>query len=381
LKIKTVQLHKNLRRDLLRGHPWVYSQALKPSAAQTGELVEVLDQKGKLIGWGYYSSEGPIGLRMVSLGKRPPKESDLQQKIQESLQRRSFLNPKVTNGYRAIQGEGDGLPGLICDLYDSIAVIQFDGEVPERFWRQYPIIDWISSATNCPVVVNKTRGNFKIEKGNLSSSVVEILENNLRFLVDVEKGQKTGFFFDQRDNRNYLKDFCSGLEVMNLFSYTGGFSLYAGAGGAKRVLSVDLAKPALDLAQKSWDLNSFEGHHECLAIDVFEELSRSQELWDMVIVDPPSMAHSEKQRSGALSKYVEVFSMAAKRVKPGGHLVMSSCSSHVSFEDFHGIVTESLSKASRRGNVLRVSGQGADHPFPQACPEMRYLKFYHVRMS
>jgi len=382
LKTGKVQLLKNLRRDILRGHPWVYRKAFEPQADYSESLlVKVLDQKGKFLAWGMYHPEGPLGLRVLSLESKPPTENFFENQIQRAFERRTFIDRRLTNAFRGINGEGDGLPGLVCDLYDKTAVIQFDGSGPEEFWRNYPVVDWVKSTTQAEVVVSKTRGEFIEEAGHYNPGPNRILENGLQFLVDIEKGQKTGFFFDQRDNRDHIRSFSKGLRVMNLFSYTGGFSVYAGAGGASEVLSVDLSAPALELAEQSWDSHSFKGTHQTSAVDIFDMLASDKTTWDMVIVDPPSMAHSEKQKPGAIAKYIEVFSAAAKRVRPGGHLVLSSCSSHISFEDFEGIASESLSKASLRGIVRRFSGQGADHPYAHACPEMRYLKFIHLELT
>ncbi|RYG59197.1 class I SAM-dependent rRNA methyltransferase, partial [bacterium] len=198
----------------------------------------------------------------------------------------------------------------------------------------------------------------------------------------LEKGQKTGFFLDQRENRNYVRSGSKGKSVLNLFSYSGGFSVYAGLGGARRVASLDVSKGAIQLAEENWAMNGLDpANHVGLCVDVFEYLRGDTEMWDHIIVDPPSMSHSESQRDLAKQKYIEVFAEAAKRVTPQGELSMSSCSSHVSFNDFFEIIEEALSIARRRGQILRVSGQGPDHPFPHACQELRYLKYVHVALD
>ncbi|MCB0386558.1 MAG: class I SAM-dependent methyltransferase, partial [Bdellovibrionales bacterium] len=167
-----------------------------------------------------------------------------------------------------------------------------------------------------------------------------------------------------------------------LFSYYGGFSVYAGLGGAQSVTSVDISAGAIDLANRNWSLNQLNPNaHKGVTADVFEFLLEQSQTWDCVIADPPSMAHSEKQKPQAMAKYQELFSLAAKKVTSGGHLFLSSCSSHISFDDFFAIVNESLSKSRRRGQILRISGQGADHPFPHICPELRYLKFMHLVLN
>lgn len=378
-----IQLTRNLRRNVLRGHPWIYREAIKIIKEDANSsMTELTDQKGKFLAWTLYDGSGPLALRVLSLEKKPPNEIYFKNLLQAAIFRRSFLDLSKTNGYRLINGEGDRLPGFVCDVYDKTAVIQFDGEGAQKFWSKYPVVDWLKDLTHCETIVNKTRGSYQHLKGDEPKSPTIIKENGLLFAVDIVQGQKTGFFLDQRDNREYVRSIAKDKSVMNLFSYTGGFSMYAGAGGASEVLSVDLAKPALKMAEESWELNKFPKEaHQTKAADVFDFMESDQRVWDIVIVDPPSMAHSEKQREAAITKYIDVFSKAAKKVQKGGHLVLSSCSSHVSFDDFFSIITESLSLASRRGLILRVSGQGADHPFPHILPEMRYLKFVHIHLE
>lgn len=375
-----IQLTRNLRRNVLRGHPWIYREAIKVlKSDKDSSMAEVLDQKGKFLAWALYDDSGPLALRILSLEKKPPGGTYFKGLLKASIQRRSFLDPLKTNAYRLVNGEGDRLPGFVCDIYDKIAVMQFDGEGAKKFWSKFPIADWLVEAISCKTVVEKTRGNYQNIEGPEPKTPTVIKENGLFFSIDIIQGQKTGFFIDQRDNREYIKSIAKDKSVMNLFSYTGGFSVYAGAGGASEVLSVDLAKPALKMAEESWILNELpDDIHSTEAVDVFDFMESDSRSWDIVIVDPPSMAHSEKQRDPAVSKYIDVFAKAARKVEKGGHLVLSSCSSHVSFEDFFMIITECLSQASRRGLILRVSGQGADHPFPHVLPEMRYLKFVHL---
>ncbi len=378
-----LKLKRNLRRSVLRGNPWIYKDALEfKKLDENSRLSELTDQKGKFLAWGYCDLESPLSFRVLSLDKRPPSEGYFESLIKASLKRRAVWLDDNTNAYRAINGEGDRLPGLVCDVYNRVAVLQYDGTGAKRFWQGLPIAQWLAQELKVETVVDKSRGGFESLLGEDLKEPVEILENGIRFLVDIVNGQKTGFFLDQRENRNYIKRLSAKKSVMNLFSYTGGFSVYAGVGGARHVLSVDLAKPALDLAERNWKLNGLkEDVHKSEAVDIFDYLEHSEDVWDTVIVDPPSMAHSEKQKMAAVTKYTQLFAKAAKRVKPGGDLVLSSCSSHISFGDFLSLITESLSLASRRGLILRVSGQGGDHPFPHALPELRYLKFVHLELE
>lgn len=393
LKIK---LSRNLRRSILRGHPWIYKEAIiTPTAViERACLCQVLDPKGELA-WAIYDPHGPLSLRILSTDKAPPGSAFFEKRFAQAYALRAGVRSTLTDSYRLFNGEGDGLPGLVCDIYDKIAVVQFDGQGPGEFWDRELIANWLLTHAGCCSVVEKSRRNADrtIEiiggkpfadadadaDGVTTDSEVVITENGVKFKVNIEKGQKTGFFLDQRENRNHIRHVSRGKSVLNLFSYSGGFSVYAGLGGASRVASLDVSKGAIELAEQNWALNGLDPvKHEGLCVDVFEYLNGAPELWDHIIVDPPSMSHSENQRQVAKTKYIELFAAAVKRVHRNGELSLSSCSSHVSFDDFTEIVDEALSISRRTGRVLRISGQGPDHPFPHAAHELRYLKFVHL---
>lgn len=381
LKIK---LNKNLRRSILRGHPWIYREAIaQPPKVEIAQMVCVLDSKGDELGWAIYDPHGPLSLRMLSLEKKPPNTAYFDKQLQRALDLRKNLNLDNTTAFRLINGEADFLPGLVCDIYGPTAVLQFDGRGPSEFWDKPHIAGWIFKNAGIQSVVEKSRrnaeGELKTLAGSPSAPILQIRENGVAFNVDIDKGQKTGFFLDQRDNRQYVRTISRGKSVLNLFSYTGGFSVYAGLGGASKVASLDVAEGAIRNAEENWLLNGLPREkHEGLAVDVFEYLNSASEKWDHVIVDPPSMGHSEEQKQRAILKYTELFAASAKRVVPGGQLSLSSCSSHISFEDFFEITREALSQARRRGQILRVSGQAPDHPFLHSSHEQRYLKFVHL---
>ncbi|MCC7441233.1 MAG: class I SAM-dependent rRNA methyltransferase [Bdellovibrionales bacterium] len=386
MELLKVRLKRNLRRSLLRGHPWVYKDGVeRPSGARQAQLCQVIDPKGPL-GWAIYDPQGPLSLRMVSFERKPPSPTFFEKRFARAHALRAGVRSDQTTAYRLFNGEGDQLPGLVCDVYGATAVLQFDGQGPSDFWDRNLITRWILAETGCKSVVEKTRGGSERTLvhlgGKATAAEVEILENGVRFTVEIEKGQKTGFFLDQRDNRQFVRSMCQGKSVLNLFSYTGGFSVYAGLGGASRVASLDVSQGAITLAEKNWALNGLPAtRHQGLCADVFEYLESEGERWDHILVDPPSMTHSEAQRETAKAAYIKVFAAAAKRVNAGGELSLSSCSSHVSFDDFFEIIEEALSAARRKGQVMRVSGQGSDHPFPHASRELRYLKFVHLALD
>ncbi len=382
-----VHLHRNLRRTVLRGHPWIYKDAIKtPGQIKSAQLCQVMDGKNEFLAWAYYDPHSPLCLRILSLEKKPPTIETFEGRFSTALKIRRSVIGENTDSFRLFNGEGDLLPGLICDVYNSTAVLQFDGQGANEFWDKQKIADWLIKFSGCTTVIEKlrrqTEGGIVLLAGAPTSEEVIAVEHGVKFIVNLEKGQKTGFFLDQRENRNYIRSVSKGLSVLNLFSYSGGFSVYAGLGGAKKVASLDIADGAIQLAKRNWQLNDLpEGAHQGLCVDVFEYLNTTSEVWDHIIVDPPSMGHSEDHKERAQAKYIELFATVAKKIKAGGQLSVSSCSSHISSEDFFDIISESLSQAKRRGRIIRVSGQGPDHPFPHSCHELRYLKFVHLILN
>jgi 23S rRNA (cytosine1962-C5)-methyltransferase len=297
--------------------------------------------------------------------------------------RQTPFDPATTNGFRLLNGEGDGLPGLTCDLYARHAVFKLDGDAPAAFWNVDAVADWLGERLSIENVFLKYRSDAKSRgravRGGLPAEPIEFLENGKHFQADLVHGQKTGFFFDQRDNRARIGALAGGRSVLNLFAYTGGFSVYAAVAGAREVTSVDLAKPAIEAAQRNWSLNGLApALHHTAATDAFEFLDAARAAkrsWELIIVDPPSFAPAERHVKKALASYQALFVAALAVLAPGGIVALSSCSSHVSPAMFFELIEAAVSKARRRAVVLGVHGQPADHPFPLACPELQYLKF------
>jgi 23S rRNA (cytosine1962-C5)-methyltransferase len=385
-----VKLTRNLRRNIMRGHPWVFKESVAaPAKIAKAQLCQVSDVKGELA-WAIFDPHSPLCLRILSTEKNPPSAAFLNKRFSEALSLRRGVMSEQTNAFRLFNGEGDGLPGLVCDVYGKVAVVQFDGLGPSEFWDKDMVAKFLMESGIVETVVEKTRRDSasKSEKslehlaGAKTEDEITAKENGVIFKIGLEKGQKTGFFLDQRPNRQYIREMNGPKRLLNLFSYTGGFSVYAGLGGAEHVASVDVAKGAILLAEENWELNGLKkSKHSGLCVDVFEYLEQDKELWDHIIVDPPSMSHSESGKQTAVEKYIDLFAKSAKRVRSQGFLSLSSCSSHITFEDLSRIADEALSKARRRGRILRISGQGPDHPFPQACPELRYLKFMDIALD
>jgi len=376
-------LNKNLRKSILRGHPWIYQNAIIPgNSPENAKLARLKDRQKNFLAWGIYDPRSPLAFRVLSLFKSKPDMGFYKKRMAQAFEKRQSLLSQVTKCYRLFNGEGDGLPGLVCDVYNSVAVVQFDGEGPRRFWYDTKVLEELANLKEIEAIVEKPRGDEDLIPihGKINESLLVSLENGMKFFVDISKGQKTGFFLDQRDNRKYLSQWVRGKRFLNCFSYTGGFSIAAGVGGASHVTSYDISQKALTLAEENWELNSLpkEGHSQ-LKGDIFRDLKFQKKKWDAIVVDPPSMAKSEKQKSSAITKYIHLFAEAIHCLEPGGDLFLSSCSSHISFEDFYDIAVEGFSKARRNAKILRISGQGPDHPFPLACPELRYLKFIHLK--
>lgn len=372
---------RNLTRSLLQGHPWVYREALGPvpHLAESG-LAHLYDQKGRLLASGYFDRQSPLAFRTLCTEKKVG-TNDIALKLKKALDLRLSLVTSDNNSFRLINGEGDGLAGLVCDVYGDTAVLQTDGEGLAQFWNLKEIAQWVQDHLDIKNVFYKKRSGPGSHLVGKASESVLIKENSMKFDVDVLEGQKTGFFLDQRDNRQLIKKISDNKNVLNLFSYTGGFSVAAGVGGAIKVTSVDISSPAIEAANKNWRFNNLPGEHRGVAANVFDFLQETREKYDLIVVDPPSFAPSEDLVEKATASYVEIFSKAIKTLVPGGQIALSSCSSHISQELFMEICQKSVSKARAQGQVVYVGGQPLDHPFPLACPELRYLKFVLLRVT
>jgi 23S rRNA (cytosine1962-C5)-methyltransferase len=338
------------------------------------------------VAWGLYDPYSVLSFRVFSSDKKPISKAQIFQKIKDTyLWKSNLFDKNETNCFRWINGEGDFLPGLVIDAYDDVAVLQFDGKGAYEFWQNYPLKDWLLELDFKTIYIKARKSIYPSqcfgEKNESDLKNHWVKENGIFFHVNIVEGQKTGFFLDQRDNRNFVKTLSDGRRVLNLFSYTGGFSLYAGKGNAKYVKSVDISEDALSSAENSWLKNKFDiNKHEAVKQDIFDYLKTENQKWDLVIVDPPSLTHSEKNKSQAINKYREIFSQSLKVASMKAFVCFSSCSSHISFDDFESIVKESLSLAKMKAQVIRVSGQGFDHPYPHACEELRYLKFMTIKL-
>lgn len=386
-----LRMSRDLVRTLKRGHPWVYADGIRqlPSALP-GVLAILLDNKhGREVARGIYDPHCPIAFRVCELDGKPLQDTWAEQRFGRAIDWRRRLFTSETTGYRLLNGEGDQVPGLVVDVYGKYAVMQLDGAGPAGFWHAQGIATHLARRLELEGVWLRARDRSAAGEllwGHLPpGDVAEFQEHGVHWTADLVRGQKTGFFLDQRENRNLIRGLSTGQTVLNLFAYTGGFSVAAGLGGASHVTSVDLSKPAMAMAETHWTSNGLRPEsHAGVAGDVFEFLSAAsseKRTWDVVICDPPSFAPSESAVPQAEAAYRKLIAASARVTRRGGLLATSSCSSHLPESSFLEINQEALSEAKRRGTVRHISGQPADHPSPLVCPEFRYLKFVLMRVD
>lgn len=387
-----LRLNRDLVRLIKRGHPWVYGDALRelPRAVAGSPAVLLDNKKGQPIARGFYDPGCPVALRICETD--PDVKLDdrwAERRLRAALTlRSSILSTGQTTGYRLCNGEGDSVPGLVTDVYGDTAVVKLDGDGPVGFWNTHGVAEWLASELrlSCVYERQKERGaQGRVLFGAAPEGPVSFLEEGIQYTADVVRGQKTGFFLDQRNNRRQIRSWSRGATVLNVFSYTGGFSVAAGVGGAKQVTSVDIAPAAIDVANYHWQRNELPpAGHQGVAVDAFEFLAdaaRERRRWDMVILDPPSFAPNRESVPKAMSAYQTLIEAGARVTAPGGVLALASCSSHIDLPMFLECSQEGISRARRRGTVLTIAGQPEDHPTPLALPEFRYLKFVLMRLD
>lgn len=387
-KIYKVKLNRDLARKINQGNPWIFDDALcEIPDAPPGSTAKLVDRKNKFVAFGYIYPESQLCFRVLELRDKVPNEQLIKDRINSAYSIRTSVISEQTNSYRLINGEGDLLPGLVVDVFSKVAVLQLDGPAPLGFYNKKAIGEYIYDLLKLDCVFFKARHNSGQENelivGELKSEQVEFLEYGAKFSCDVAKGQKTGFFLDQRENRYLIRKYAKNLDVLNMFSYTGGFSINAGIGGASSVTSVDISKPASKNAELNWELNKLPPVHDSVCENCFDFIDSSmkaEKKWDMVIVDPPSFAPSKKSLDKAINSYQKIFTESLRLCKKEGYFAASSCSSHITQEMFLEICQASISKARKRARIVFIGGQGCDHPCPLALTEMRYLKFVLFRV-
>jgi Predicted SAM-dependent methyltransferases len=370
-----VVLRKNLGRALRQGHPWVFRDALaEVPTIPSGTMVAVAGRDGRPLAHGYWDCAGPIAVRVLDL--QPVRDGRMLacDRLRQALAKRLLrLDRDKTNAFRWVHGESDGLPGIHVDVYDQVAVVRFDGAGARAFYRD---LDHMLAECSSPLCLSRVVDRERRD-GNLGE--IEVRENGIRFIVDLGRGQKGGLFLDQRENRQAVAGHAAGMSLLNLYGYTGGFSLYAAAAGATQTDTVDIAKPALATARRNFQLNRLSlkdaGFHATDALAFLEQAARRTQRWNIVVSDPPSFAPSRRALPAARRAYFQLHRLAAAVVAPGGLLCAASCSSHFPRDEFLTSVERGATAAGRRFRLESMTGAGFDHPALPAFPEGDYLKF------
>ncbi len=408
----TVYLKPHKEESLLRFHPWVFSGAIRsiqldadyPHAQpQEGEVVKVLDSNGKILGVGHYQI-GSIAVRILAFGVGELPTDFWQERIRAAYEvRRSLglITPisdtqspisdtryPINNTYRLVHGEGDFLPGLIVDIYADTAVIQAHSigmhchreEIAEAIVQVVPQVDKVYYKSDdtlphkAPIQGERVGYLIGAEKADFNGDFWA-KENGLDFRIDWLRGQKTGFFIDQRDNRSLLEHYAQGKEVLNMFCYTGGFSVYALRGGAKLVHSVDVSQKAIDLVRSNVAHNFGENApHEAFAEEAFEFMAKNQNKYDLIILDPPAFAKHRDAVKNALRGYQRLNAKGIQAIRPGGILFTFSCSQAIDKDMFRLAVFSAAAQVGRKVRILHQLHQPADHPINIYHPEGEYLK-------
>jgi len=374
--------------SIRHGHPWVWSKGVTRGAGglASGTEVRLVGGGGEPVGRGVYEADSPIAVRVwATEADEALDAAHLQKKLAHAFSLRRTLFPnEETTAYRLLHGEGDRVPGVVIDRYGRVAVVRFDdpaAEVTAVRLKSTLMRELAGIGIEDIAIRRATKGSaptFEVWAGNEVPATLVVREHGVPFVVDLRRGQKTGAFLDQRDNRRRVGAMARGKRVLNLFSYAGGFSLHAAVGGAAHVTSVDIAAQAHGTAQASFRAAGVDPRaHEFASADVFAFLESARAkgtLWDLVISDPPSFAPNEKSRPRALTAYRTLHRAAAQVLADGGTFCAASCSSHVDAEAFMSTLDDAA-LGTRRLSLLELHGPPPDHPTLGGWPEGRYLKF------
>lgn len=387
-------LHANKEKSLLRHHPWVFSRAIDKieGTAQAGDIVQVYDHKHIYLATGVYNPKSQISIRVLSFEQEQKLDYNfIKNKLIQAQAKRKFLIDQGNNGYRLVASEGDFMPGLIIDVFNNYLVISISSYAMEIFYED--IIKALSELYSSYNIYERSDTSSRqkeglaprcgIIKGNAPVSPMYVLENNsVEIAVDIENGHKTGGYLDQRHSRHYLMHLCQNKHVLNCFSYTGGFGLYALKGKALSVTNVDVSKHALDLAKKAVAHNHLDpGRCKFLAQDVFnflrEEVAKDHK-YDVIILDPPKFIKGAMDLKKGCRGYQDINRLAFMLLNQGGHLLTFSCSGLMDINLFQKIVFDASLEAKVNAQLVTTLHQDQDHLVALNCPESFYLKGLHV---
>ena len=387
MEFSKIFLKPGKEQSIQRFHPWVYSGAIQSVSGEIteGDVVEVCDSSGNFLAMGH-SQIGAIAVRLFSFEQEVPDEAYWTKKLEKALSLRKatgLANNPNTNAWRLIYAESDGMPGLIVDMYNGTAVMQI--HTMGMYIIKETLCDVLEKVLGMELkaIYNKSEGampykaEIQPENGFLRGKADNktAMENGLLFNVDYKKGQKTGYFIDQRENRALLERYSKDRKILNLFCYTGGFSLYALRGGASLVHSIDSSERAIEVTRDNIALNFRDDQrHEAYAEDAFKFLNGSKNKYDMIILDPPAFAKHKNVVPNALQGYRKLNAKAIENIKPGGIIFTFSCSQVISRDAFRKSVFSAAAKAKREVRIIHQMEQPADHPVNIYHPESEYLK-------
>ena len=386
--MKTLRLKGGREKSLLRRHPWIFSGAVARTEGEpaSGETVKVIAQDGRFLGWGAYSPSSQIVARVWSWREEEPLDAAcIGRRIEAAVGSRRRLLPDL-HALRLVNGESDGLPGVVCDRYEAVLVVQL-ASAGAAYWRE-AIARALLAATGLETIYERSDAEVMALEGLPLRSAplrgapppepLDIAEAGLAYRLSVASGHKTGFYLDQRDNRGLVRHYAPGREVLDCFAYTGGFTLNALAGGAARVTAIEAAASAIALARANVAMNALGADRvEFLEDDVFKRLRRLRDearRFDLVVLDPPKFAPTAAHAERAARGYKDINLLAFKLLKPGGLLFTFSCSGGVHRDLFQKIVAGAAADAGVEARFLRQLGAGVDHPVALAFPEGEYLK-------
>ena len=383
---KTIKLRNGKDQSLKRFHPWIFSGAIArmDDGIAEGDIVRVVDTKEEFLAIGHYQI-GSIAVRVLSFTDIEINDSFWFSRLDKALQARRACNiiRPDNNTYRLVHGEGDRLPGLIIDIYDNAAIIQAHsvGMHMQRKDIARQLRTLYGDKLTCIYYKSETTLPYKAdlseESGFLYGKASDVVatENGLKFYIDWLKGQKTGFFIDQRDNRSLIEKYSQGKKVLNMFCYTGGFSVYALRGGASMVHSVDSSERAIEMTNRNIALNFPDAaNHEAYATDAFSYLKDMDNSYDLIVLDPPAFAKHKDALRNALKGYTRLNAKAMQKIKPGGILFTFSCSQAVNKDQFRLAVFTAAAQSHRFVRILHQLHQPTDHPINIYHPEGEYLK-------
>ncbi|HCM77370.1 MAG TPA: RlmI/RlmK family 23S rRNA methyltransferase [Cytophagales bacterium] len=379
----SIVLKKGKEVSIQRYHPWIFSGAINSSddTLKDGEWARIKESTGKVLGYGHYH-QGTIALRVLSFGEQAPRDDFYKEKMDRCYQLRyaAGVITEQTNAYRLVHGEGDGLSGLIVDMYNGVAIVQvhsvgmyLDRELIVQALQSLYKDNLSTIYLKAPSASGDSRNDGYLFGMSAIPHIIQ--EHGYKFYVDWETGQKTGFFLDQRENRKLLGEYSKGKSVLNTFCYTGGFSIYALQAGASIVHSVDASEKAIALTKRNIELNGFDNEqHASYAIDTFEFFKDKKDQYDIIILDPPAFAKHKSAKHQAMKGYQRLNAEAFRVIKSGGIIFTFSCSQVVNRQLFYDTIVSAAIQSGRQIKVLHHLSQPADHPVSIYHPEGSYLK-------